>query len=474
VSSGSPDSAGFNRRRLWITYGLMLMAGVAAFLLIRAYGQTLSAPALQPSEARASRVSLAGDALFHVLLALATVIVAGWLIGYCFRAIGQPPVIGEVVAGIMLGPSFLGRVAPEAASFLLPESVAPYLGVVSQIGVILYMFLVGLELNPAILRRRADASIVTAHAGILLPFVLGAALALPLYTRYAMSGVPFTDFALFIGIALSITAFPVLARILTDRQMQKTPLGMVALTYAAIADVTAWCLLAFVVGVVHAKVGGALLVTALTLGYIGVMYLFIRPLAHRFLGIENNSGAARGTVASVLVMLLLSALITESIGVHAIFGAFLFGAILPHDSRLAHDLTSKMEDLVTVLLLPAFFAFTGMRANIGLVSGAGDWLVCGLIILVATAGKFGSTCLASRLTGLAWRESAALGILMNTRGLMELIVLNIGLELGILSPALFAMMVLMAIVTTMLTTPVLEWLRADNDLQALSSQFLHK
>jgi Kef-type K+ transport system membrane component KefB len=442
----------------------MLVVAVGLFFLIRSYGQTLTAPAVQPVGVHTSSAPLASDALFHVLLALATVIVAGWVLGAGFRFLGQPPVIGEVVAGILLGPSFLGQVWPDAASFLLPGSVAPYLGVLSQVGVILYMFLVGLELNPAMLRERAHATVATSHASIVLPFVLGAALALPLYTRYSTEGVPFTDFALFLGVAMSITAFPVLARILTDRRMQKTSLGMVALACAATDDVTAWCLLAFVVGVVHAKVGGALLVVILTLGYIGIMFLLVRPLAKRFLPIDSDAAAERRTVATILVALLLSALLTESIGVHAIFGAFLFGAIIPHNSRLAQNLTHKMEDLVTVLLLPAFFAFTGMRTRIDLVAGAGDWLMCGAIILVATAGKFGGSCLAARMTGIPWRESAALGILMNTRGLMELIVLNVGLDLGILTPALFAMMVLMAIVTTMLTTPILQWLAPDNDL----------
>jgi Kef-type K+ transport system membrane component KefB len=277
-----------------------------------------------------------------------------------------------------------------------------------------------------------------------------------LYPRLSHSGVPFTSFALFMGVAMSITAFPVLARILTDRGIQKTQLGVVALGCAATDDVTAWCLLAFVVGVAQAKIGGAFAVLGLTLAYIAVMFLVVRPAATRFFArYTAEDDLTPNLVALVFAALLISALITEYIGIHAVFGAFLLGAIIPHDSPVARALTGKLEDLVTILLLPAFFAFTGMRTEIGLVSGYEQWLVCGLIILVATAGKFGGTLVAGRLTGLAWRDATALGLLMNTRGLMELIVLNIGLDLNVISPTLFAMMVVMALVTTMAASPLL-------------------
>jgi Kef-type K+ transport system membrane component KefB len=396
------------------------------------------------------------DALVHVLAALLAVLVAGRLLGLLFRYVGQPPVIGEVVGGILLGPSLLGQVWPGAAQFILPPSVAPYLGVIAQLGVILYMFLVGLELNPGALRERARMLLVISHAGIAVPFVLGVALAWLLYPRFAGGEVPFISFALFVGVALAITAFPVLARILTDRRMQKTPLGILALGCSAAGDVTAWCLLAFVVGVAQAKVGGAFLVLGLTAGYIGFMFLIVRPLAARILERFDEVRLTPGVIAVAFAALLLSALTTELIGIHAIFGAFLLGAIIPHDSAIAGALTRKLEDLVTVLLLPAFFAFTGMRTQIGLVAGLEQWLLCGLIILAATAGKFGGTLASARLTGLGWREAAGLGVLMNTRGLMELIVLNIGLDLRVISPELFAMMVLMALVTTLATTPVLQ------------------
>jgi Kef-type K+ transport system membrane component KefB len=438
----------------------MLAGAVALFLVIDACGRRLAAPeAATPAAAGPAPAAGGPDALARVLLALAAVLIVGRLLGLLFRPLGQPPVMGEVVGGILLGPSVLGRLWPDAAAFVLPPSVAPYLGVVAQLGVVLYMFLVGLELNLGALRGKVRATLGIAHAGMAAPFVLGAALALALYPRLSSSDVPFTSFALFVGVALSVTAFPVLARILTDRRMQRTPLGVLALTCAAAGDVTAWCLLAFVVGVAQARVGGALLTVALTAAFLGLMFLLVRPVVLRYLVWLDEARVSPAVVALVLAALLLSALAAEAIAIHALFGAFLFGALIPHDSPMARALTAKLEDLVTVLLLPAFFAFTGMRTQIGLISGPERWLACAAIIVLATAGKLGGTAAAARLTGLGWREAAGLGVLMNTRGLMELIVLNIGLDLKVISPALFAMMVLMALVTTLATGPLLQLLR---------------
>ncbi len=448
-------SAGPSRGWTAVIYGGMVIVAVALFLLIRSLGEGLPAAATAATPLEPGPIDHSGQALFHVLLALASVVLAGLVIGRVFMMLGQPPVIGEVVAGILLGPSFLGRIAPGAAAFLLPPTVAPFLGVVAQLGVILYMFLVGLELNAGLLRQQARAAVTTSHASMVLPFVLGSALALFLYPRLATSDVPFTSFALFLGVAMSITAFPVLARILTDRKMQRTPLGVIALSCAAMGDVTAWCLLALAVGVAQANVSSALIVAVLALGYMGFMFLVVRPIAGQLASRVTEAGVTRTVAGLVFVGVILSALATQAIGIHAIFGAFLLGAIIPHESAIARTFTHKLEDLVTVLLLPAFFAFTGMRTEIGLLASAEQWLICGLIILVATVGKFGGTAVAARLTGLAWREASALGILMNTRGLMELIVLDIGYDLKIISPTLFAMMVLMALVTTLATTPLL-------------------
>jgi Kef-type K+ transport system membrane component KefB len=320
------------------------------------------------------------------------------------------------------------------------------------------MFLVGLELNPSLLRQRAHATVVTSHASMLVPFLLGTVLALVLYPRLSTSNVSFTGFALFIGVAMSITAFPVLARILTDYQMSRTRLGVMALSCAAVGDVTAWCLLAFVVGVVKARIGDGLVVAAGALVFILFMILVGRP---GMAWITRRFGGSRHTHALdtlIFVALLLSAVTAEAIGIHAIFGAFLLGAMIPHDSAAAESLVGQVERVVTILLLPAFFAFTGMRTRIDFLAEPVHWLICGLIILVATVGKFGGTAVAARLTGLGWRDAAVLGTLMNTRGLMELIVLNVGLDLGIVSPTLYTMMVIMALATTALTSPTLRLL----------------
>jgi len=394
-----------------------------------------------------------------LLIALTAVIITGRLLGRVFTAIGQPPVIGEVIAGVVLGPSVLGALWPAAGAFILPASVAPSLGVVAQLGVILYMFVVGLELNPDALRGQLRATVAISQTSIVVPFAMGWALAVYLYPRFSSGDVPFVSFALFLGIAMSITAFPVLARILSDLGMTRTPLGVVALTCAAIDDVTAWCLLALVVGVVQASAGSALATIVLTLTFIAAMFMVVRPIVARLVRSAGGGETSRGVIALTIAAMLVSALITESIGVHAIFGAFLLGAVIPHDSRLAHAMVSSLETVVTVLLLPAFFAFAGMRTEIGLLTGAGPWIACGLIILVATVGKVAGTFVAARLIGMSSRDAAGLGVLMNTRGLMQLIVLNVGLDLEVISPTLFTMMVLMALATTIATTPVLRALR---------------
>jgi Kef-type K+ transport system membrane component KefB len=437
-------------------YAAMVLGSIAVFLVIRSYGNTLSAPprAVTGGAAGAADAGAVPNALFHLLLVLAAVVVVGGSLGRIFLWIRQPPVIGEVLAGILLGPSLLGRLAPGISAYLLPSSVAPFLNVVAQLGVILYMFLIGLELNIDRLRMRAHAIVATSHASIVAPFVLGSLLALYLYPHLSTNDVRFTTFALFMGVAMSITAFPVLARILADQGMMESELGVVALTCAAAGDVTAWCLLALVVGVAQATLPSAALTAVLTVGFVGVMFLLVRPVVARLVS-GSTDRTARDGLAVAIAGLLLSALTTEVIGVHAIFGAFLFGAVVPHDSGLARALTGRLKDLVTILLLPAFFAFAGMRTRIDLVSGIAGWLICGLIILVATAGKFGGTLVAARVAGMELRQAAALGVLMNTRGLMELIVLNIGLDLGVISPMLFTMMVLMALATTIATTPVL-------------------
>ena len=445
----------------------MLVVAVGAFFLIRSWGEGLTAP-----EPPASAVSVAApkagqvDVVAHVLATLAAVIALGFVLGRLLARIGQPPVIGEVLAGILLGPSLLGAISPDAMHALVPApdadphgQVLAGLKAVSQLGVVLYMFLVGLELNAATLKKKAHSAVAISHASIVFPFVLGATLALWLYPMLSHRGVPFTSFALFLGAALAVTAFPVLARILADRGLDKTEIGIVALGCAAADDVTAWCLLALVVGVAKEQVGDAVQTTMLAVMFIVGMFIVVRPLAERVCRWLDDHPTLPPVVVPVLfVVVLLSALATEAIGVHAVFGAFLLGAVIPHDSKLACEISRRLKDVVTVLLLPAFFALTGLRTEIGLLHEWQLWLVCGAIILVATLGKWGGTLAAARFSGYDWRAAAALGAMMNTRGLMALIVLDLGLSMGVISPTLFAMMVLMALATTMMTAPALHHL----------------
>ncbi|HET7694974.1 MAG TPA: cation:proton antiporter [Vicinamibacterales bacterium] len=400
------------------------------------------------------------ELLFHVLLALAIVVIAGRVLGVLVARVGQPPVIGEVLAGILLGPSLLGAVAPGVEAFLFPAAARPTLGVIAQIGVILYMFVVGLEFDPRSLRRRAAPYVVTSLASIAVPFALGWALAAATHRGLSQPGVPFLAFAMFMGVAMSITAFPVLARILTDRGLSRTELGTAALTCAAVDDVSAWCLLAITVGIARATLFDAAVVLGLTVAFIAAMFLVVRPIAVR-LTEDADGELSHAAVTWALAGLLASAVVAELIGIHAIFGAFLFGAVVPAGSTLARRLQHDRTPVVTILFLPAFFAVTGLRTEIGLLASWQDWAICLSIVVLATAGKFGGTLLAARLTGMPQRLGVRLGILMNTRGLMELVVLNVGLDLGVISPRLFTMMVIMALVTTAMTTPMLDLVPPD-------------
>ena len=446
-----------HRSMTFFLYTAMILVGVAAFMLIRSQGESIT-PRMAVATVGAHAVPAHDtvDTLLHVLLALAAVIVTARAMGILFQWMHQPPVIGEVIGGIVLGPSLLGRIAPEITAYILPPTVAPFLGVIAQLGVILYMFVVGLELDLKVAAKSGHATLAISHASILVPFLLGALLSLGLYAPMGTQGVSFTVFALFMGVSMSVTAFPVLARILTDRKMNKTKLGNIALTCAAVDDVTAWCLLAFVVSIAHANLSDAVWTLGLTVLFVLFVLTCIAPMIRRLIPrLERSAELTRTGMAIIFVAMLLSAMATEFIGIHAIIGAFLLGAVIPHDSRVASELTHRLDDVIAVLFLPTFFAFTGMRTQIGLISGWENWLLCGIIILVACVGKFGGTLVVSRLSGLSWRDASALGILMNTRGLVELIVLNIGLDLGVISPTLFAMLVIMALVTTFMTSPIL-------------------
>lgn len=398
------------------------------------------------------------DPLTRFIAQIVSIIIVSRLLGIVTRRLGQPMVIAEITAGIFLGPSLLGLFWPDVGQVLFaPESLG-LLQLVSQLGLILFMFLIGLELDPELLKGRAHTSIAISHTSIIVPFALGVGLAFYLYPLWSDPEVPFLAFSLFLGVAMSITAFPVLARILSERRLLRTRIGAVTIACAAVDDVTAWCVLAFVVAAARADgFGEAALTTGLSLAYIGVMFWGVRPLLRRIAARQRGEdGISQNVVAGILLLLFFSSWATELIGIHALFGAFLFGAVLPKESGFAHALAEKLEDLVLVVLLPLFFAFSGVRTQLSLLDTSAAWLTCLLIIFVACLGKFGGSAVAAKMTGLSWRESGALGILMNTRGLMELIVLNIGLDLGVISPAVFAMMVVMALVTTFMTTPILE------------------
>ncbi|MFV8754857.1 cation:proton antiporter [Nannocystaceae bacterium ST9] len=383
------------------------------------------------------------------------------LLAVALRRIHQPSVIAEIIAGILLGPSLLGWLSPELSQVLFPASSLGSMQLVAQLGLALFMFVVGLEFDVKFLRGHAKTSVWISHTSIIVPFLLGFGFAFILYANeFSPPGVPVLPFSLFLGAAMSITAFPVLARILNEQHLLRTRVGAITIACAAVDDVTAWCLLAFVVATARATgISAALITTVLAVGYILLMLMVVRPFFARVARrVDDSIGPSQGVVALTVVLTLASALLTEWIGIHALFGAFVFGAVIPKDRGFAQSIAHKLEDPVAILLLPLFFAYSGLRTQIGSLDSGIEWAICGVIVTLAIVGKLGASMLAARYTGLSWRESGALGILMNTRGLMELIVLNIALDLGVIDATFFTMMVIMALVTTFMTTPLLRWI----------------
>ena len=413
------------------------------------------------------------DPLTQLLLQVILIIVSARLAGAWSSKWGQPAVIGEMVAGILLGPSLLGWLSPGVFQFVFPSSSLPTLRMFSQIGVCLFLFVIGMDLNVDHLRQKARTAVVVSHVSIVFPYFLGVLISVWLYPDLAMPGTDFISFALFMGISMSITAFPVLARILEDRGISKTLLGTTAIACAAVDDVTAWNVLAFVVAIAQAGgLGPSLLRVGLVAIFVGVMLWWVRPRLPRWLGDPTlqTETPRKGVLVRVLVLVLGSALATEILGIHALFGAFLAGVIMPRERAFCDFLKVRLENFSSVFLLPLFFAFTGLRTQMALLNDVDSWLICLAIVITATIGKLGGSMIAARVTGMAWGEAFALGALMNTRGLMELIALNIGYDLGILSPRIFAMLVLMALVTTLLTGPLLTLARLWTERHALVAE----
>ncbi len=425
-----------------------------------------TAPASAVSAATHSLYQNGASGLSRLFLQLLVIVAAAALFGALFTRLGQPAVVGEMIAGILLGPSLFGLIAPSLFGFLFAPSTLEPLRLFSQIGVCLFMFVVGMELDVARLKEQVQTAVVVSHASIVIPYLLGVTLALFLYESLAPAGASFAAFALFMGIGMSITAFPVLVRMLKDRNLFHTPLGTMATACAAVDDVTAWTILAFVVAIAKATtMSGAILTLALVVAFVSCMLLAVRPALLWCLGMADMEKAepSKPALAIVLALVLASAFSTETIGIHALFGAFLAGAIIPRASDFREKLAVRVENISSVLLLPVFFAYTGLRTQIGLLKDPSDWIICFVIIAVATVGKLGGSALAARLTGSNGRLSLQLGALMNTRGLMELIALNIGYDMGILSQRIFAMLVIMALVTTALTGPLLTLFRTSSE-----------
>ncbi|MCE7059294.1 cation:proton antiporter [Dyadobacter sp. CY343] len=454
------------RSILFYTVTLAIFSGLLYWFMIE--GQKLESPEVaisNPVPTTSSFEQFQGtlshdltSPLAILLLQIITIILVARVFGWFCKKIGQPTVIGETAAGLFLGPSLVGTFFPEFSAFLFPKASLSNLQFLSQIGLILFMFIIGMELDLKVLKTKAKEAIVISHASIVLPFALGVGLALMLYQEFAPAGISFLSFSLFTGIALSVTAFPVLARIVQERGLSKTRLGMMVITCAATDDITAWCILAAVIAIVKAgSFVSSLYTILLAIAYVLVMLNVVKPFLKR-LGdhYDYKEGLTKPVVAIFFVVLLASAYSTEVIGIHALFGAFMAGVIMPSNHKFRNIFIEKVEDVSMVLLLPLFFVFTGLRTQVGLLNDPYLWKVTGIIMLAAVAGKFIGSAVAARFVKQSWRDSLIIGSLMNTRGLMELVVLNIGYDIGVLSPQIFTMMVIMALLTTCMTGPALD------------------
>lgn len=447
AAAPTPSSA----QASWLRYATLAVLPLLAGLYLIA-----RAPAGKPMAA------MSADWLTHLeqplprfMLQLLVVLTAAKLAGLAMRRVGQPAVIGEMLAGILLGPSLLGWVWPQAQALLFPAASLATLGNISQLGVLVFMFAAGAEVDLPRLRGQKGRTLLISHTGIALPFLLGILLALPLHAGYAPAGVGFAGFAMFLGIALSVTAFPVLLRILEERGTLGSPIGLIAVACAALSDATAWAMLGAIVAIVQSQslvsVGVSLLLA------LGFAWLIVARTRRWFAGCEVPTHREPQWMLGMVLLILVCALFTDAIGLHAMFGAFLAGIAVSRSTRLRTLVETKIEPFASVLLLPLFFASTGLRTRIDLLSG-NEWLLCLAIVIIATVGKLGGTVIAARWSGMPRGDALRLGALMNTRGLMELIVLGLGYELGLINGSLYAILVLVAIVTTVMTGPLLDWI----------------
>lgn len=459
--------------------GLMTVFGGLIFYLLRSGARNFETSSIRLSNHSTGSAVISNIFQFNVsqalpglLLQIVIIIFSTKLLGFLFRTVRQPIVIGEIVAGIVLGPSLLGWLFPGAFHFIFPAESLVNLHFLSQMGLILFMFIVGMELDTGLLRKQAFEAVIISHASIIIPFFLGICISFYLYgidtipdvQHFAGKGMQttggFISFALFMGIAMSITAFPVLARIIRDRKLTDTPLGILAIGCAASDDVTAWCILAVLIAWIRSGSGQeAIAMIGAVILYVFVMLFVVRMILKKIQQIFLAGKIGYNTwMAAIFTILLLSAWTTEVLGIHALFGAFLAGIIIPKNDDAQKKIIHRIGDLTMVMLLPLFFVYSGLRTQVGLLNSIPMWSSFALILLCAVAGKFAGSALVSKALGQSWKNSLSIGALMNTRGLMELIVLNIGYDMGILSTEFFSMMVLMALVTTLMTSPILNWI----------------
>jgi Kef-type K+ transport system membrane component KefB len=435
-------------RRPAILYLALVVVPVAgALLLLRSY--TTGSGGGHPSAAAA-----APDPFPKLLIALPVILLACRLCGGLFARMSQPPVIGEIFAGLLLGPSLLGLLWPTGYQWLFPAYLAGTLNILAQVGLVLFMFLVGHELDVALVRGRGAAAMTVSQVSIALPFASGILLAMGMFRSLSVPGVSFASFALFLAVSMSITAFPVLARLLVDRGLDRTPLGSLSLACAAMDDIAAWCLLAVVVAITtHSSLAGVAVTLAELVAFVALTFLVVRPLLAKLVRTRSGQQALLPVTVSAV---LLSALATQKIGVHPIFGAFLLGVVFPRGDENVDRVTAPVRTFTMSVLLPLFFVYTGLRTKFSLLAADPQlWGWCLLITVVAVLSKGASSAVAARTMGIGWRESLCLGTLMNCRGLTELVVLNVGLDLGVISSTVFTILVVMTLVSTAMTAPLL-------------------